>query len=117
MDEKVVILYKDDCISALKELRLKRERSRHLLKDYMSKSTKVAKNEILPLLCEYYVSLHAYMIMVKGFIASDNFVGHGKKKVMHVNGEEAEIIEALQAVIAVCENYLNQRYNMSLSVH
>ena len=117
MDEKLVILYKDDCISALKELRLKRERSRHLLKDSVSNSTKVAKNEILPLLCEYYVSLHAYMIMIKGFVASGNFVSHGKKKVLHVSGEEAEIIKALQTVITACEDYLNQRYNMSLSVH
>ena len=112
-----VFLYKDECSTTLRELFLKKERSRYLLKDYSGGSIKFARNKILPLLCEYYSSLHAYTTILKKVLDSDEHVKYEGKKIIPIEKEETDIITALQTVIVLCEENLNVSHNMSLSVH
>ena len=112
-----VFLYKDECLTTLGELFLKKNLSKYLLEDYSGGSTKLARNKILPVLCEYYASLHAYAAILRKVLDSAGHMEYEGKKVIQIEKEETDIITALQTVIVLCEENLNTSHNVSLSVH
>ena len=117
-DEEKFTLWEYGTVMTLRrEVRKLYKRLKILLRQHLyQESNPLIQKKIVPLLCEYYVTLHNYLSYLERLSEDDNVIfAEGKRKVV-MTLEDIGVLQVLSSSRLICEHDL-AIYNISMDMH
>ena len=116
-EEKYTLWEYGTVMTLRREVRKLFKRIKLLLRQHLyQESDALIQKKIVPLLCEYYVTLHNYLGYLERLCESDNVVtAEGKRKVV-MTLDDIKILQVLSTSRLICESDLST-YNISVDMH
>ena len=118
MEDEKITLWDLDVVKLLgREVGKLSNRVRLLMRQYVYQETNImAQKKILPLLCEYYVTLNNYKDYLKRLAEEDNIIVVEKKKSAIMTMDDIKVLQVLSSSRMICERDLST-YSVSIDVH
>ena len=100
-----------------REVRKLFKRIKMLLRQHIyQESNALIQKKIVPLLCEYYVTLHNYLQYLERLCEDENVIeAEGKRRVV-MTMEDIKVLQVLSTSRLICESDLST-YNISIDLH
>ena len=116
-DEKFTLWEYSIVVSLKREVKKLYKRIKILLRQHIyQESNSLIQEKILPLLCEYYTTLHNYLEYLERLSEDDNIiVAEGERKII-MTLDDIKILQVLSSSRMICEYDLST-YNISLDMH
>ena len=116
-DEKFTRWEYGTVMSLRREVRKLFKRIKILLRQYIyQESNALIQKKILPLVCEYYITLHNYLEYLERLSEDDNtIIIEGERKII-MTLDDIEVLQVLSSSRMICEHDLSI-YNVSVDMH
>tara|TARA_Y100000593_G_C4103722_1_gene234540 strand:- start:137 stop:496 length:360 start_codon:yes stop_codon:yes gene_type:complete len=116
-EEKFTLWEYGTVMTLRREVRKLFNRVKVLMRQHVyQESSALIQKKIVPLLCEYYVTLHNYLEYLERLSEDDNVIfAEGKRKVV-MTLEDIKVLQVLSSSRLICE-YDLAIYNISMDMH
>tara|TARA_Y100000296_G_C5064642_1_gene201704 strand:+ start:204 stop:560 length:357 start_codon:yes stop_codon:yes gene_type:complete len=118
MDDEKFTLWEYGTVMALRrEVRKLYKRIKILLRQHVyQESDALIQKKILPLICEYYVTLNSYLEYLERLSEDDNvIIVEGERRVI-MTMDDIKVLQVLSSSRLICEHDLSI-YNISVDMH
>jgi hypothetical protein len=118
MDNEKFTLWEYGVVITLRrEVKKLFNRIKILLRQHVyQESNALIQKKIMPLICEYYVTLHSYLEYLERLCEDENvIVAEGKRKVI-MTLDDIKVLQVLSSSRMICEHDLSI-YNISVDMH
>ena len=116
-DEKFTLWEYGTVMTLRREVRKIYKRIKLLMRQYIyQESDALVQKKIVPLLCEYYITLHNYLEYLERLCEDDNIVLTEGKRSIVMTLDDIKILQVLSSSRLICEHDLST-YNISIDMH
>ena len=116
-DEKYTFWQYSIVMTLRREVRKLHKRIKLLLRQFVYQETNaLIQKKIVPLLCEYLVTLHNYLEYLERLSEDDNVIAVDGEERVIMTEDDIKILQVLSTSRMICEHDLST-YNISLDMH